>query len=201
MSDFHVADSIGTGIAKHYAFLLTCQDLSQLSGRYGGELETIIGNTGAKIFMRCNSRGTAERINALIEKKTFVIFSESRSEGIGSGTTMFSDKNISYSTMGGLIVSNSSIMNMPFGRQYALIQKHHNRPIKLKTPVYFKDRNMTKQTKLPPPPPLPVNIYNQRNEEDKLPPPEDMSVEPAYMQAKKLADQEAEENKQNETEE
>ena len=201
MPDFHVADSVGTGIAKHYAFLLTCQDLSQLSGRYGGELDTIIGNTGAKIFMRCNSRGTAERINALIEKKTFVIFSESRTEGIGSGTTPFSDKNISYGTMGGLIVSNSSIMNMPFGRQYALIQKHHNRPIKLKTPVYFKDREMTKQTKLPPPPPLPVNIYNQRNEEDKLPPPEDMSVEPAYMQAKKLADQEAEENEEASTEE
>lgn len=201
MSDFHVADSIGTGIAKHYAFLLTCQDLSQLSGRYGGELETIIGNTGAKIFMRCNSRGTAERINALIEKKTFVIFSESRNEGIGSGTTFLTEKNIGYGTMGGLIVSNSSIMNMPFGRQYALIQKHHNRPIKLKTPVYFKDREMTKQTKLPPPPPLPVNIYNQRNEEDKLPPPEDMSVEPAYMQAKKLADQEAEENENISTEE
>lgn len=201
MSDFHVADSIGTGIAKHYAFLLTCQDLSQLSSRYGGELETIIGNTGAKIFMRCNSRGTAERINALIEKKTFVIFSESRNEGIGSGTTFLTEKNIGYGTMGGLIVSNSSIMNMPFGRQYALIQKHHNRPIKLKTPVYFKDREMTKQTKLPPPPPLPVNIYNQRNEEDKLPPPEDMSVEPAYMQAKKLADQEAEENEEASTEE
>ncbi len=200
MSDFHVADAIGTGMAKHYAFLLTCQDLSQLSGRYGGELETIIGNTGAKIFMRCNSRGTAERINALIEKKTFVVFSESRAEGIGSGTTPFSDLNISYSTMGGLIISNSSIMNMPFGRQYALIQKHHNRPIKLKTPVYFKDRDMVKQTKLPPPPPLPVNIYNQRNEEDKLPPPEDMSVEPAYMQAKKLADLEMEEEK-NKTEE
>lgn len=201
MPDFHVADSIGTGIAKHYAFLLTCQDLSQLSSRYGGELETIIGNTGAKIFMRCNSRGTAERINALIEKKTFVIFSESRNEGIGSGTTFLTEKNIGYGTMGGLIVSNSSIMNMPFGRQYALIQKHHNRPIKLKTPVYFKDREMTKQTKLPPPPPLPVNIYNQRNEEDKLPPPEDMSVEPAYMQAKKLADQEAEENEEASTEE
>lgn len=201
MSDFHVADSIGTGIAKHYAFLLTCQDLSQLSSRYGGELETIIGNTGAKIFMRCNSRGTAERINALIEKKTFVIFSESRNEGIGSGTTFLTEKNIGYGTMGGLIVSNSSIMNMPFGRQYALIQKHHNRPIKLKTPVYFKDREMTKQTKLLPPPPLPVNIYNQRNEEDKLPPPEDMSVEPAYMQAKKLADQEAEENEEASTEE
>lgn len=201
MSDFHVADSIGTGIAKHYAFLLTCQDLSQLSSRYGGELETIIGNTGAKIFMRCNSRGTAERINALIEKKTFVIFSESRNEGIGSGTTFLTEKNIGYGTMGGLIVSNSSIMNMPFGRQYALIQKHHNRPIKLKTPVYFKDREMTKQTKLPPPPPLPVNIYNQRNEEDKLPPPEDMSVEPAYMQAKKLADQEAEKNEEASTEE
>ena len=201
MPDFHVADSVGTGIAKHYAFLLTCQDLSQLSGRYGGELDTIIGNTGAKIFMRCNSRGTAERINALIEKKTFVIFSESRTEGIGSGTTPFSDKNISYGTMGGLIISNSSIMNMPFGRQYALIQKHHNRPIKLKTPLYFKDRDLTKKTKLPPPPPLPVNIYNQRNEEDKLPPPEDMSVEPAYMQAKKLADQEAEENEEASTEE
>ncbi len=201
MPDFHVADSVGTGIAKHYAFLLTCQDLSQLSGRYGGELDTIIGNTGAKIFMRCNSRGTAERINALIEKKTFVIFSESRNEGIGSGTTFLTEKNIGYGTMGGLIVSNSSIMNMPFGRQYALIQKHHNRPIKLKTPVYFKDREMTKQTKLPPPPPLPVNIYNQRNEEDKLPPPEDMSVEPAYMQAKKLADQEAEENEEASTEE
>lgn len=201
MSDFHVADSIGTGIAKHYAFLLTCQDLSQLSGRYGGELETIIGNTGAKIFMRCNSRGTAERINALIEKKTFVIFSESRNEGIGSGTTFLTEKNIGYGTMGGLIISNSSIMNMPFGRQYALIQKYHNRPIKLKTPVYFKDREMTKQTKLPPPPPLPANIYNQRNEEDKLPPPEDMSVEPAYMQAKKLADQEAEENEEASTEE
>lgn len=201
MSDFHVAESIGTGIAKHYAFLLTCQDLSQLSGRYGGELETIIGNTGAKIFMRCNNRGTAERINALIEKKTFVIFSESRQEGIGSGTTFLTDKNIGYGTMGGLVVSNSSIMNMPFGRQFALIQKHHNRPIKLKTPVYFKDREMVKQTKLPPPPPLPVNIYNQRNEEDKLPPPEDMSVEPAYMQAKKLADQEAEEDKKEPTEE
>ncbi len=196
MSDFHVADSIGTGLAKHYAFLLTCQDLSQLSGRYGGELDTIIGNTGAKIFMRCNSRQTAERINALIEKKTFVIFSESRSEGLGSGTTPLSDKHISYSTMGGLIISNSSIMNMPFGRQYALIQKHYNRPIKLKTPVYFKDREMTKKTKVPPPPPLPVAIYNQRNEEDKLPPPEDMSVEPAYMQAKKLADQEKEEEEE-----
>ena len=196
MSDFHVADSIGTGLAKHYAFLLTCQDLSQLSGRYGGELDTIIGNTGAKIFMRCNSRQTAERINALIEKKTFVIFSESRSEGLGSGTTPLSDKHISYNTMGGLIISNSSIMNMPFGRQYALIQKHYNRPIKLKTPVYFKDREMTKKTKVPPPPPLPVAIYNQRNEEDKLPPPEDMSVEPAYMQAKKLADQEKEEEEE-----
>ncbi len=192
MSDFHVADAIGIGLAKHYAFLLTCQDLSQLSGRYGGELETIIGNTGAKIFMRCNSRGTAERINALIEKKTFVIFSESRDEGIGSGTTFLTDKSISYGTMGGLIVSNSSIMNMPFGRQYALIQKHHNRPIKLKTPSFFKDREMVKKTKAEPPPPLPINIYNQRNEEDKLPPPEDMSVEPAYIQKKKLADQEKE---------
>ncbi len=188
MSDFHVADAIGTGMAKHYAFLLTCQDLSQLSGRYGGELETIIGNTGAKIFMRCNSRETAGRLNSLIEKRTVVTSGSSRAEGIGSGTTPFSDKFVFYGTMAGDVVSDTFIMNMPFGMQYALIQKHHNRPIKLTTPLYFKNRDMVKKTKLPPPPPLPANIYNQRHEEDKLPPPEDMSVEPAYMQARKLAD-------------
>ncbi|MBO4644128.1 MAG: type IV secretory system conjugative DNA transfer family protein [Alphaproteobacteria bacterium] len=193
MSEFHVADAIGIGLAKHYAFLLTCQDLSQLSSAYGGELETIIGNTGAKIFMRCNNRSTAERINALMEKKTFVVFSESRDEGIGSGTSIFTPKSISYGTVGYSIISNSSIMNMPFGRQYALIQKHHNRPIKLKSPVYFKDRNMVKETKKEVPLPLPLSIYNQRNEEDKLPPPADMSVEPEYIQAKKIADREKEE--------
>ena len=142
--------------------------------------------------MRCNNRSTAERINALIEKKTMVVFSESRDEGIGSGTTFLTPKGIGYGTMAGMLVSNSSIMNMPFGRQYALIQKHHNRLIKLKTPSYFKDREMVKKTKLPPPPPLPISIYNQRNEEDKLPPPQDMSVEPEYIQAKKLADKEKE---------
>ena len=52
---------------------------------------------------------------------------------------------------------------------------------------------MVKETKLEPPPPLPLSIYNQRNEEDKLPPPDDMSVEPAYIQVKKLADKEKEE--------
>ena len=193
MSDFHVSEAIGIGMAKHYAFLLTCQDLSQLSGRYGGELETIIGNTGAKIFMRCNNRSTAEQITGLIENKTFVVFSESRAEGIGSGTTFLTPKGISYGTVGYKPVSNSSIMNMPFGRQFALIQKHHNRPIKMKSPFYFKDREMVKETKLEPPPPLPLSIYNQRNEEDKLPPPDDMSVEPAYIQVKKLADKEKEE--------
>ena len=75
------------------------------------------------------------------------------------------------------------------GEQYALIQKHHNRPIKLKTPVYFNDRAMTKLTKIPPPPPLPIAVYNQRHEEDKLPPPDDLSAEPAYMQAQKVANQ------------
>ena len=193
MSDFHVGEAIGIGLAKHYAFLLTCQDLSQLSGRYGGELETIIGNTGAKIFLRCNNLNTASRLNALIEKRTAVVFSESRNEGIGSGTTFLTPKDIGYGTMGASLIRNSAIMNMPFGRQYALIQKHHNRLIKLKTPVYFKDREMVKKTKLPPPPPLPVAVYNRRNEEDKLPPPQDMSVEPEYIKKKKIADREAEE--------
>lgn len=193
MPVFHVTDAIGTGMAKQFAFMLTCQDLAQLSAKYGGELETIISNTGAKVFLRVNSRNTAERINALIETKTFVIFSESRREGIGSGTTTMTPKNIGYSTMAGLIISNSSIMNMAFGTQYVLIQKHHNHPIKLKTPLYFKDRAMAKKTKIPVPPALPDNIYNLRNEEDKLPPPEDMSVEPEFMRAKKIAEKEMEE--------
>ena len=189
MSTFHVSEAIGTGIAKHYAFLLTCQDLSMLSAAYGGEMETLIGNTGAKIFMRCNGQETVERINSWMEKKTVVVFSENRNEGIGSGTTPLSDVNISYGTMGGDVVGTAKLLNMPFGEQYALIQKHHNRPIKLKTPVYFNDRAMTKLTKIPPPPHLPIAVYNQRHEEDKLPPPDDLSAEPAYMQAQKVANQ------------
>lgn len=52
---------------------------------------------------------------------------------------------------------------------------------------------MVRKTKIAPPPPLPGSIYNQRNEEDKLPPPEDMSVEPEFMRAKKIAEKEMEE--------
>lgn len=192
MPKFSVSDSMGTGASKKFAYMLCCQDLAQLYAAYGGEVETLIGNTGAKVFLRINSRETSERINALIETKTFVIWSEGRAEGFGSGTTVFTPQNINYSTMAGLIISNSSIMNMPFGRQYALIQRHHNHPIKLKTPLYFKDREMSRKAKIDPPPFLPIATYNQRAEEDKLPPPEDMSVEPAFMQAKKLGDEELE---------
>lgn len=188
MSTFHVADAIGTGMSKQFSFLLTCQDLSQLSSAYGGELETIIGNTGCKIFMRCNSRETAGRMSSLIETKTVVTTARARDEGMGSGTTAMTPYFVMYSETAMPVLATPLIMNMPFGRQYALIQKHHNHPIKLKTPLYFKDRDMMRLTKVAPPPPLPLSIYNQRNAEDKLPPPEDMSVEPEYMQ-KKVGDE------------
>ena len=107
---------------------------------------------------------------------------------MGAGTTAMTPYFVMYSETAMPVVATPSIMNMPFGRQYALIQKHHNHPIKLKTPLYFKDREMVRLTKLAPPPPLPIAVYNQRNAEDKLPPPEDMSVEPEYMQ-KKVGDE------------
>ncbi len=190
MSTLHVADAMGIGMSKQFSFMLVCQDLSQLSG-YGGEVETIIGNTGAKVFMRCDSRDTASLFSSMIETRTRASSSTNRDEGIGSGTTIFTPYNVSYSAVAARLLVPSSIMNMPFGRQYALIQKHFNRPIKLKTPYYFKDREMTKKTKIAAPSSfLPLYVYDRRAAEDKLPPPEDMSVEPEYMKAVKIGERE-----------
>lgn len=184
---FCVADGMGIGYAKQYAYLMTCRDLSELSGRYGGAVDTIVGNTGAKILMRINNEETASRMDRLIEKQTKVVVSTSRQEGWGVDTNPF-EYNLNYGVVGDAVIGVSGMLNMPFGTQYALIQKNHHHPVKLKTPFYFNDRVMAQKAKLPEAPFLPPAIYNKRNEEDKLPP-EEMSVEKSYDRAVSLADQ------------
>lgn len=184
---FCVADGIGIGYAKQYAYLLTCRDLSELSARYGGAVETIIGNTGAKIFMRINNEGTAARLDGMIEKQTKVVVSTSRREGLGVDSNPF-EHNLSYGVVGDAIIGVSGMLNMAFGTQYAIIQKNHHHPIKLKTPFYFNDRKMMQKTKMAPSAFLPERIYANRNEEDKMPPAE-MSVDKSYDQTLSLADQ------------
>lgn len=184
---FCVADGMGIGYAKQYAYLMTCRDLSELSGRYGGAVDTIVGNAGAKILMRINNEETADRMDRLIEKQTKVVVSTSRQEGWGVDTNPF-EYNLNYGVVGDAVIGVPGMLNMPFGTQYALIQKNHHHPVKLKTPFYFNDRVMAKKAKLPEAPFLPPAIYNKRNEEDKLPP-EEMSVEKSYDRAVSLADQ------------
>lgn len=193
MMGFHVAEAIGTGMSKQFSFLLSCTDFEQLGASYGGEMETLIGNTGCKIFMQVNTRETASRINSLIETKTVTTISTARDEGIGTSTSLFTPYFVMYGSMADSIISDDGWMTLPHGTHYAIIQKNANRLIKLKTPFFFNDRKMSKMAKIPAPPPLSLTSYNARAAEDKLPPPEDMSVEPEYLKARKIGDIEQQE--------
>ncbi|MGN0904383.1 MAG: type IV secretory system conjugative DNA transfer family protein [Alphaproteobacteria bacterium] len=186
LPNFNVVDGIGIGYAKQYSFLLACHDLSELSAKYGGAVDTIIGNTGAKIFMRMNNEETATRLDNLIEKETKVVVSTSRQEGLNVTRNPF-EHNLRYGIVGDAIIGTAGMLNMPFGTQYALIQKNYFHPIKLKTPFYFNDRKMVRKSKMPAAPFLPPAIYEARNEEDKLPP-EEMAVEHSYEASTRLAD-------------
>ncbi|MCQ2913752.1 MAG: type IV secretory system conjugative DNA transfer family protein [Alphaproteobacteria bacterium] len=192
--NFHVTDNMGTGLQKQFSFLLSCTDFVQLGNAYG-EIETLIGNTACKVFMRIDVQETADRLNGLIETKTVTTYSTARDEGLASGTDIFTPHFVMYGTMADAVLRSDAMMTMPHGTHYAFFSKSNNRLIKLKTPFFFEDREMSKLAKIPPPKPLSDAMYNLRHAEDKLPPPEDMSVEPEYMKAHKIAELEEKEER------
>ena len=174
LGNFNVVDGVGAGYAKGFAFLIACHDLSEISSKYGDSVDTIISNVGAKILMRMNNEETAAKLDSIIDKQTKVVVSRNRREGVNVAINPF-EYNLVYNTFGDTVIGTSGMLNMAFGTQYAVVQKHHHHPIKLKTPFYFNDRKMVKKSKMPPSEFLTKWIYERRNEEDKMPP-EDMAA-------------------------
>ena len=186
-----VFDGVAIGRSKRYAFLFTCTDLSQLNSAYGN-VDVLISQTGAKILMRLDNNETIERFMGLVDAQTFMYKSESRTEGPNIINNPF-EHSVGYAALGKNIIRVTVMSNLAKGTQFVLCHKDINHPIKSKVAYYFKNQKMLALTRLPEPPYLPTQIYEKRNEEDKLPP-QEIQFENAYEKTIRLAALDAEED-------
>lgn len=157
-----IKDGPAVGRGQKVSYLLVGQDLGQISGQYGkDDLETIISTTAVKVILPQNNEQTAERFGKMIGKRTIVVKSTSRTEGMSKNATPFSS-NVSRSLQGADAFGAGDMMTMPAEKQLIMMQGWFHRPIFADAPRYYKDKHMTKLCELPSAPPVPDWIVEKR---------------------------------------
>jgi type IV secretion system protein VirD4 len=156
-------DGPAVGRGQRVSYLLIGQDFAQIEEKYGKTgLETLLSTTAAKIVLPLNNEAVAKRFSEMVGNRTHQSETRSRTYGLSRQANPFA-VNVNKSLSGVPLIHPADFMSMPAGTHVVLFQKFANRPIRARTPFYFKDPmfrrrvwNAHDATGLPPVPPMPT---------------------------------------------
>lgn len=162
-------DGPAVGRGQKVSYLMIGQDFGQIEEKYSKTgLETLLSTTAAKIVLPLNNEQVAKRFSEMVGNKTHESKSRSRTYGLSKNENPFA-VNINRSFSGVPLIHPADFMSMPAGQHIVLFQKYANRPIKAKTPFYFKDRVLSRRAfnprdgkGFPPAPSMPEWILHER---------------------------------------
>ena len=107
-----------TARSNKVATILACQDIAQLSDKYGREKsETILSNLGNQFYGRTPNPQTARRVSELFGKAEQVVISESQK------SSDFFEKNITTSTRETDIVKSHYVANLGTGNFFTILSE------------------------------------------------------------------------------
>ena len=158
-------DGPAVGRGQKVSYLMIGQDFGQIEEKYSKNgLETLISTTAAKIVLPLNNEVVAKRFSEMVGNKTHESKSRSRTYGFSKQANPFA-VNVNKSFSGVPLIHPADFMSMPSGSHVVIFQKYSNRPIKAKTPFYFKDRKLRRRAwnprqrqGLPPAPAMPPEL-------------------------------------------
>ncbi|MDB5368091.1 MAG: hypothetical protein JWM77_4018, partial [Rhodospirillales bacterium] len=130
------------GRSKGVFFLLIAQDLKQLESKYGAaETSALQTSCAFTIVFNQNNYDTAKTLSDRVGQYTYVKMSTSdRDRGGGSATQLTqSSVHRSRSFEGALLLKPQDLMSIPHGLQYVLVQGFNDRPVKARTPWWFRE--------------------------------------------------------------
>jgi type IV secretion system protein VirD4 len=157
-------DTSGVNFSKKIGFIFSVNDLSQISGLYGGDmLEILISNTQLKLIMKLNNEQTIGRIHRWSDASTRVVRSHSGSEYMGSVVDPFSER-ASYRFQVFWVTTPDLLGSMEDGKIIAIHQRFLGRPLFLDQARYFKDKEMLALSQIPPAPHIPKGYMEKRDE-------------------------------------
>lgn len=163
-----IADGVTFGRSKGNVYLVCVQDWHQISSKYGEETtDVILSSVAAKIIKRQNNIETRNKVTAGIMSLTRIVENSHGGEmGFGKDVNPFIRKGgikiIKDSVIGG-----AGIMNMATDKQLVLYAGHYHQPIRGKTPLYYKDKEFSEKTKIPPAGPVPEDLKARKEKEQR----------------------------------
>ncbi|WP_158240454.1 type IV secretory system conjugative DNA transfer family protein [Telmatospirillum siberiense] len=133
-------DGPAVGRGQKVSYLLIGQDFAQIEDKYGKTgLETLLSTTAAKVVLPLNNEAVAKRFSEMVGSRTFEGKTSGRTYGFSRQANPFA-VNINKSLSAVALIHPADFMAMPAGTHIVLFQKFTNRPIRARTPFYFKDR-------------------------------------------------------------
>lgn len=133
------------GRSKGTSYFLIAQAFSQIEKIYSKEdVEIIISTTGVKHILAQNDPTSVERIQKMVGQTTIRDRSQSGMEGLSKQSNPLA-RNVSEQTSGVNFLRSEDISAITPGKNIVLAQNFMNRPLKLDTPMFFKDEEMVKK--------------------------------------------------------
>ena len=124
------------------SYMLVAQSYGQIEQRYSkADVQTINNVTSVKFVLPQNEVETIRQVIAMVGKTTIRRSNLSFQEGVGTRATPFG-WNRSDQAEETDFLRQEEVVAMPQGTHIALVQEFNNRPMRLDTPLFFKDPAM-----------------------------------------------------------
>ena len=131
------------GRSKKISYYLIAQDYGQIEKIYGKDNVKIIDSTTAvKIIFAQNENETINKIVAMAGKTTIRRSSSSSEQGLH--VQHLWKQNLSDQHEETDLLRSGDVSGMPVGTHLLFVQRFNNRPMKVVTPLFFKDPEMLK---------------------------------------------------------
>jgi len=128
--------------SKGVSFIICCKSAGQLEQIYSKpEVQTIIGTTAVKYILTQNDADTIKMIQSWVSQTTIMLSSKTTQEGLQKGANPLAHS-AAESLQGVNFLRSEDISAMPPGNHILIVQGHLNKPMRLKTPLFFQDKTM-----------------------------------------------------------
>jgi type IV secretion system protein VirD4 len=142
-----VLEGPDTGRSMGVSYSLICQSYGQIEKIYGdADVKIIDTTTSCKIILPQNEIGTIERFQKMVGKTSIRRAAHSFHEGMGKTAEPFKWQR-SDTTEETDFLRVEDLSAMPQGTHLLLVQEFINRPMKLKTALFFKDDELKKKVR------------------------------------------------------
>ncbi|WP_262266978.1 MULTISPECIES: type IV secretory system conjugative DNA transfer family protein [Microvirga] len=135
------------GRSKKVSYLLAAQDFGQIRKKYTAEDESvIITTTAVKYVLAQNNTDTIDKFKKMVGETTIQRAQKTYNEGLSKSANPMAwsrseqIENISF-------LRNEDVASLKPGKNIVLVQNFLNRPMKLDTPYFFKDKEMAEKVR------------------------------------------------------